>query len=383
MNMKKVLYISPFWPVQSGISEYSEILLQGLKQYYQISLLINNYKVEHVEKLREFEIYQSTEYINFNQYNCLIYNFGNNPEAHDYMYDLFLDHPGIVILHDFSLYYLTIEHYRKKGNHLQKIYKMEGVPGIVYLKESIKEYPDPNLLLHKELAAVLPMNDEIIKNAEKILIHSSYTQNEIVKKFPEAKTHVIPLVNCMPSINLNANFDLRKKFNIPENEQIIGSAGLIGPSKQCELCCQSILEYNKTHKQKKHYVMIGDGDYVDSYLGKYIHKTGFLKNEDFFAAIEQCDMIFNLRYPYNGESSATLLQCMMLKKTCVVTDIGWFSELSDEIVFKIPIQISYIELAAKIDTFAQDKEKSIKAYQYSSTVCSADSVAKEVYALIN
>lgn len=379
MRKPKLLYISPLWPVHSGISEYSESLLKGLNEYFDITVLIDNYKVEHDELLEKFNICHKDKILDFSKYDYYLYNFGNNPDAHEYMYDLFLEYPGEIILHDLSLYYLTVEHYRQKGRLFEKIYEMEGTEGITIVKDTIKNGSKTDLLLYKELAAKLLLNDEIIGNATRIFVHSEYSKNKILEKFHDAEVHVIPLVNCMPHIKSWHKFNLRKKFNIREDEIIIGSAGFIAPSKQCELCCQAVLEYNQSHMRKIHYVMVGEGDYVDSYLNEYIHKTNRLDNEDFFSALSECDLIFNLRYPYNGESSATLLQCMMLKKRCVVTDIGWFSELDDGIVYKVPQNISYEELSVKIDEFLEENEIQEKAYKYSSQQCSEKEVAKMIF----
>ena len=43
MLKERLLYVSPFPPMKSGISDYSEILVYALKQYYDIDLLIDDY----------------------------------------------------------------------------------------------------------------------------------------------------------------------------------------------------------------------------------------------------------------------------------------------------------------------------------------------------
>lgn len=367
MEERKMLYISPFWPVKSGISEYSETLIWGLDNFFKITLFVNDYHLENKQITEHFDILYykevKNEMIHLEEYDVLLYNFGNNPDAHDFMYDLFLKYPGYVIFHDISLYYLTIDHYRRKGILFQKIYELEGVNGIYQLKESLKKNPEPDLLLHKELAAELLLSKEIIERAKGIFVHSYYAENQIRMIKSDANLCKIHLVECnMDKNKLKKDF-LHQYFGIKSNERLLGAVGFIAPSKQNRLSCLAVQEYNQTHKEKIHYVMIGEGNEVDNLLGHYIHKTGFLQNKDFYNAIASCDAIFNLRYPYNGESSATLIQCMGLGKPCLVTDIGWFRELDEKCVIKVSPNVKAEALSEKIEQLIE-KEAELKEYCY-------------------
>ncbi len=380
--MKKLLYISPFWPVKSGISEYSESLIWGLENYFDVSILVNNYKLDNKKIVKKFPVINFEEGISLEGYDVILYNFGNNPDAHEFMYELLNRYPGYVIMHDVSLFYLVVDYYAKKGNLYQKVYEMEGAKGIRYIKESLKKNPEPNLILHKDLAANVRLNAEVLRKAKGILVHSEYAKKQIEEVVAPEKICKINLVENKIETQLKQDF-LRNRFGIEKDEKIIGAAGFIGPSKQNEISCMAIKEYNRTHKEKIHYVMIGEGNYVDTYLDDYIHKTGFLENEDFYNALYSCDMILNLRYPYNGESSATLIQSMSMGKPCVVTDIGWFSELPDECVIKVKKDISVEQLVQTIDLSLKKGQKiAEKGKNYVKMQCSEKSIAKIIKSFI-
>lgn len=382
MKKPTMLYVSPLWPMRSGISEYSEALLQGLKDYYDITLLLDHYRVEHKELEKQFSIRQYGAHKNYGQYDYILYNFGNNPEFHSYMYEMLPRYPGYVILHDYILYYLTVSYYEKRRVLFQKIYEIEGINGIQKAKASLKTSISKSLLEHKDLAAELPLNWEVIEAAKGIFVHSQYSRNKIVQKHRKKDVFVIPLVQTIfDNLTLKQRkYDLRKENGIPQEAFVVGSAGLIAPSKQNVLACQSVEFFNRVHKEKIYYVMIGDGGYADSYLGEYIKKTGFLENKDYFKAISQCNMIFNLRYPYNGEASATLNQCMELSRPCVVTNIGWFGELPEGCVEKVDRNILPGELAKVIERFQfEDLGEMIeKAYRYVTKECSPAAVAQVI-----
>lgn len=377
-----LLYVSPFWPQKSGISEYSESLIWGLKEFFDITIVtkIGEIQNELIEENFEIQVYKRDK--DYSEFDYIIYNFGNSPHNHDYMYDMLAEYPGYVILHDYTLYYLSVMHYREQNRLFQEIYAQEGIRGIITAKESIKEKGIIDLIQHKDLPPLLPLNQEVLRNAKGIFVHSNYVKEKIHEKNPNIKVYKIELVDCMPDIELDEEDYLREKYGMEQDDFIIGAVGMIAPSKQNEITCQAVNLYNRTHHKAVKYVMIGEGDYVDSYLNDNIIKTGFLENKEFFNALKSCDMVFNLRNPYNGESSATLMQCMLMGKRCVVTDIGWFGELSDECVEKVTVDVTVEELVNLIEKLRQNNEVNEKGIKFVSEKCNVKVVSQRVYECI-
>ena len=50
-----------------------------------------------------------------------------------------------------------------------------------------------------------------------------------------------------------------------------------------------------------------------------------------------CDVLVNLRSPTMGETSGAVIRGLALGKPMLVSDVGWFSELPDDAVLKIPV----------------------------------------------
>lgn len=387
MTKPKILYASPFWPMKSGISEYSEALIWGLSAYFEITIIIDDYILENKKIKDEFKIIKYSLNKVYDKYEFIIYNMGNNPFYHSYIYNMMQNNPGYVILHDFVLYYLTVGYYGRKNKLFQKIYELEGVNGIQIVKDSLFNEESQDLLQHKLISTKLPLNSEILKLSKGVFVHSYYTKKLIENENIKVPIYVIKLPQTLPEREkaLSDKKYLNQKYNIPDNAFIIGSAGFIAPSKQNEIVCKAVKEYNNMHKEKIYYVMIGEGNYVDNLLDDYIIKTGFINNEDFINVINSCDLIFNLRYPYNGESSSTLIQCMDFGKLCVVTDVGWFGELPDDTVIKVPVDItvSYIvNLILKLQEM-DINAITINARKYVRTQCSVDIVAQNIYDYVN
>ena len=63
----------------------------------------------------------------------------------------------------------------------------------------------------------------------------------------------------------------------------------------------------------------------------------FVPIEDFNGYLGACDIVLNLRYPTVGESSGTLQRALGMGKAVIVSDVGSFRELPDEICLKAPV----------------------------------------------
>jgi hypothetical protein len=50
-----------------------------------------------------------------------------------------------------------------------------------------------------------------------------------------------------------------------------------------------------------------------------------------------CDVLVNLRFPTMGETSGSAIRAMSLAKALVVSEVGWFAELPDDVALKIPV----------------------------------------------
>src|ERR1700685_4541319 len=75
-------------------------------------------------------------------------------------------------------------------------------------------------------------------------------------------------------------------------------------------------------------------------LGLYVRVLGFRPIDEFVGYVAASDIVLNLRYPTVGENSGTLMRALGLGKAVVVSEVGSFSELPDEICLKAPVDSS-------------------------------------------
>ena len=56
-----------------------------------------------------------------------------------------------------------------------------------------------------------------------------------------------------------------------------------------------------------------------------------------WALMAGVDVCVNLRHPTMGETSGSAIRALSLGKPLVVSDVGWFRELPDDVALKVPI----------------------------------------------
>ena len=69
-----------------------------------------------------------------------------------------------------------------------------------------------------------------------------------------------------------------------------------------------------------------------------------------------CDVCVNLRSPTMGETSGSVIRQLSLGKPVVVSDVGWFAELPDDVALKVPVGADETEtLHAALELLARDE----------------------------
>ena len=74
----------------------------------------------------------------------------------------------------------------------------------------------------------------------------------------------------------------------------------------------------------------------------------YLDEPRLWALLGAADVCVSLRWPTMGETSGIVLRAMSLGRPLVVSDAGWFAELPDTVVAKIPIDEWEVETLAAV-----------------------------------
>src|SRR5439155_19591752 len=61
----------------------------------------------------------------------------------------------------------------------------------------------------------------------------------------------------------------------------------------------------------------------------------YVEEERLWALMAACDAVVQLRAPTMGETSGSAIRTLALGKPLVVSDVGWFAELPDDVALKV------------------------------------------------
>lgn len=105
------------------------------------------------------------------------------------------------------------------------------------------------------------------------------------------------------------------------------------------------------------------------------------------------DICLNLRYPYNGETSGSLMRILAKGRCVIVNDIGSFSEIPDNACIKLPSvenmgEINepneiYNVLKRLVENPGERLEKASYAREYAEKILDIKYIAKKYYNTIS
>ena len=98
-SQMKIAFFSPLPPAKSGIADYSAVLLDHLKALRRSGGVL--VAAGAVRCGSDFD--------------ALVYQLGNNPH-HSFVYEMAMEHPGIIVLHEANLHHLIADLTIRRGD---------------------------------------------------------------------------------------------------------------------------------------------------------------------------------------------------------------------------------------------------------------------------
>jgi glycosyltransferase involved in cell wall biosynthesis len=394
----KIAYFSPLNPERSGISDYSEDLLPYLKKYLDIDIYTKSTNIDNVKIKESFKVYKYKDFeknINKVKYDVLVYQMGNS-SFHEEIYELLQKYPGIAVLHDMNLkgFINYLENVKKKENSLRDNlileYGMEGIEKYKYLRT--KYVQDWDIEINRIIGA----------NSIGLIAHSNFVINKMKSKnilLPTAKINqAIPMYE--EEVDYEYINSLRKKYNLNIDDIVLSSFGIVAKIKRIDVILKALGSYIKEKKVKNNIKLILAGDVsnefkeeIETIIDEYNLKdnvilTGYIKMDEFIGLMYLSDICFNLRYPTNGETSASLLRLLSVGKPVFVTEIDAFAEIPDEICIKIyPRDDEVQQIHENLDKLINDRkirdDIGKRAREYIKKHHSLENAAKAYYDFID
>ncbi|WP_019635695.1 glycosyltransferase family 4 protein [Paenibacillus fonticola] len=349
--MKKIAYFSPLNPIRSGISDYSEDLLPELAKTYEIEVYVENgFQPQNTQLSEKCVIRNYAEFSRRfaeKQYSAILYHMGNNYSAHQKIYEFILKYPGIVVLHDYSLHHFFAAKTLEKGD--LQAYRDEML--YCHGQEALNEV---NRFLSGEIPPIwegdsisFPLNLRILDHSTGIIVHSNFAKNLLQKQASYVPINVVPIP--APYISKFEDLEIEKEnarveLGIDQNDFVISALGYANPTKRIDKIIEAValIKAKRSISNLKFYIVgeISPNYPIKELIKKYkvtdeVVCTGYVDLKVFDKYIAASDICINLRYPTQGENSASLLKIMGHGKPVITTNIGSFKEFPDNLVFKV------------------------------------------------
>jgi glycosyltransferase involved in cell wall biosynthesis len=348
----RIAMFSPLPPTPSGIARYTERICTTLRDEALIDLYhAPGDRPTLADSSCRFATFDATVFErrrHLVRYDATIYQFGNS-SFHTYLYEPFLRHPGIVVLHDQALagfhasYGLTAG---RMNAHLIEELNYSGLAHDPELTALVAGWTPGTWDIQDEMVRRgVTLNRRILERATAILVHSNHSRDQIAAAFPwlSHKVHVASIGCDLSPIDADRRRQARRLLGLEDHHVVIGAVGILHPTK---LNRETIRAFANALADLPHAVLLflgrdlgnGEARREADRLGirDRVRFLGHLADEDYERTIDAFDVGLSLRKPpTNGESSAALLDLLRRGLPTVVCDVGTFSEFPDSVVRKI------------------------------------------------
>ncbi len=377
----KIAYFSPLPPLKSGISDYSRELLPQLAQILEIDLFVDNYQPTCSQIKSDFKIFNIDEFHRnkmYKHYDQIIYHIGNNSAFHQNIYNTALKYPGVVVLHDYALHHMIAQltiGIKDFDAYVEEMKYNYGQEGVLLARQSIEG--GRRRIWNTGNTLQYPLNKRILEHSQAVIVHSNFLKNLIFDVKSNLAVRVAPLPTPdIAMVSEKEKKQLREKYRIPLDSIVISSFGLISKDKRIHKVLAALNQL-KEEKENFSYILVGE-EQEDFKVQEILREmdlqdrvtcTGFVDLNTFKDYIRMSDFSINLRYPTQGETSASLIRILGMGKPVIVTDVGTFSDYPETITLKVgfgPREVEDIYRSIKLlmEDPKKREEMSRAAFQY-------------------
>ncbi|TCR03925.1 glycosyltransferase [Neorhizobium sp. JUb45] len=355
---KKLAYVSPLPPAQTGIADYSAELIPALEAYYDIELVVD----QPIKAIDSFsgQIVSVEEFQkHYTKYDRILYHFGNST-YHSHMFSMIRYAPGAVVLHDFYLSGIAAHrslHEGVAGFWEESLYDSHGYKALADNGRTV----DDASIIYK-----YPANAPAISNAVGVIVHSEFARSlaqEFYGKGVSESWCSLPLLRAVPELQDRAS--ARRSLGYDDDDFIVCSFGSVGRLKLADRLISAWAASDLSSDRKCHLIFVGgeaQGEFQDviKRLIKHaagmaqIRITGFIDMDVYRSYLAAADVGVQLRTKSRGETSAAVNDCMVAGMATIVNNHGSMAELPENCVLRIVDEFADCDLSAALSQLYND-----------------------------
>jgi glycosyltransferase involved in cell wall biosynthesis len=312
----KVAYYSPLPPSRSGIADYSALLLPALRDRVDVVV------AERGKRAPDADV--------------ALYHVGNDPDAHGWIVDALRRRPGVVVLHEFVLHHLVSGITLGRGDARAYFDAMERDLGVIGRLLALGVADNLLPLLWETQPERFPLAGTVLDLAHGLIVHSRYV---------ETRAREAGYAGAIWRVPHPAWPDLPIAPAAVAGDPLIGCFGYLNVNKRIPQLLEAFALLRRHRHGAKLLLVGGAGERFD--LERRLERLGlddsaivredYVPEERLWSLMAASDVLVNLRSPTMGETSGAVIRGLALAKPMLVSDVGWFAELPDNVALKIPV----------------------------------------------
>ena len=338
----KVAYFSPLPPERSGIADYSALLLPALMERMDVEV------VKHGAKRAP----RGTD--------VSLYHVGNLADAHGWIVDALRREPGVVVLLDYVLHHLVAGITLGRGDRSGYLDAMQVEAGAIgrMLAHGVVDGLVPPIW--EERPHDYPLSASVVALSTGVIAHSRYVEERVRRTFAGPVWRV-PHPAWPPPADL-------RRLSLPRNgSPLVVSVGNVNPSKRVPQLLAAFALLRRSHPEAllvlagavaPSFDLTGEIDRSGLEAGRDVVHLDYVEEQALWGLLAAGDVCVSLRHPTMGETSGIAVRALSAGHPLVVSDVGWFAELPDEVALKVPVGKDEVAtLAAELELLAGDSAR--------------------------
>jgi glycosyltransferase involved in cell wall biosynthesis len=342
----KVAYYSPLPPSRSGIADYSALLLPALQERMEVIVAHKPGRFR-----RTGNVFRKTSA------DIALYHVGNDPNEHGWIVDALRRRPGLVVLHEFVLHHLVSGITLARGDVEGYCRALEREAGAEGRELGLAVQQGRIEPLWETRAAEFPLAHGVLDAATGLIVHSRYVEDLARSAGYDRPIWQVPMPAWpVPPI-------------VPEpvdGSPVFGCFGHVNESKRIPRILEALAQLGPDARL----LLVGSWSprLPRIELPPNAISRDYVAEDELWRLLAACDAVVSLRWPTMGETSAAAIRALSLGKPLIVSDVGAFRELPDEVAVKVPVGDAEVDaLVEAMRRVAGNEEMSAAAKRVAAT----------------
>ena len=370
----RIAWFSPMPPSSSGIAAYSAEVLPRLRAR---GLAVDVYVDPEQGADPGDAILGAQDFVwrhRRTPYDLVIYQLGN-AACHGYMWGYLFHYPGLIVLHDAQV------HQARAQALLGRWDPRRGD----YLREFAANHPaappDAGRLVAEGLGGTLfglwPHVHLLVRSARLTAVHSDGLARRLADEH-QAPVRSIPMgvADPLAAAEPLTAAQVRARHGLGPQHLVIGAFGGLTPEKRLPQVFDAVATLAPAHPEL-HVLLVGTpalhydvaDDATAHGIADRVHFTGYVPDAELPAHLLATEVGCCLRWPTNGETSASWLRAVAAGRPTIVTDLahqgelpvidprGWHATGADPIAVAVPILEEGTGLLAALAELARNPDR--------------------------